>query len=461
MVSLFIALLLCVRTSHAQQKQIDFSELEKTISEEMQANSTPGAAVAIIVGGQLVFAQAFGVSNVETRTPATPGMLFRIASNTKMLTAAALVTLAEQGKLRLDEPVGTYVKGLSPKLSKITVHQLLGHTSGMQDGASDFGSHDDAALGQTVRAWNDAYLFTEPGVIFSYSNLGYDLAGLTLEAVTGKPYADAMNELLFKPLGMQSTTLRPTIAMTYPLSQGHKLGEDGRPVVVRPYSDKVEHWPSGGVFTSILDYSRFVIAFMNQGKVDGQQILLPGMIAKLSTPHVESPSGNQQWRARVGYGLNILDYRGVRVLQHGGNVVGFGSLLRMSPEHRFAVIILANRSGALLLKSFEKATELAVSLPPATKPPAKGSLPVSAEEMNRYAGIYVNSPDYLSVEILKKDNSLFLRQVGSSASSKIIRIGENRFSADGEEFVLIPGANGTVVYLHIVGHAFKKAVAQR
>lgn len=457
---LLISLLLFVQPSIAQQRQIDFSELEKTVIQELQATNTPGAAVAVVVGGRLMFAKAFGVSNVETRTPLTPETLFRIASNTKMLTAAALVTLAEQGKLKLGEPVGTYIKGLSPRLSKITVHQLLTHTSGLQDGAADFGLHDDAALGRTIRRWNDDYLFTVPDKIFSYSNLGYDLAGLTLEEVTGKPYADAMNDLLFVPLGMKSTTLRPTLAMTYPLSQGHKSAADsGGPIVVRPYSNKVEHWPSGGVFTNILDYSRFVIALMNRGEIDGTQTLIPAMTTKLLTPYVESPSGNQQWHARVGYGLNVLDYRGVRILQHGGTVIGFGSLVRMAPAHQFAVIILTNRSGALLLKTFEKATELALSLQPTVKPPTNRELPVTDAEMNRYVGRYVNSPNYLIVEIVKKDNHLFLQQVGSKEMSRIVRIGQDRFSVGGEEFVILSGADGTAEYLHIVGHAFKKVVA--
>jgi CubicO group peptidase (beta-lactamase class C family) len=453
---LLIAVLSCVRPSPARQQQVDFVGLEETIRDELKATDTPGAAVAVVGGGRLVFAKAFGVSDAEVRTPATPATLFRIASNTKMLTAAALVTLAEQGKVKLDDPVGAYVKGLSPAISKVTLQQLLSHTSGIMDRASDYGLHDDAALGNSIRAWDDSYLFTAPDKIFSYSNLGYDLAGLVLEEVTGKPYADAMDELVFKPLGMNRTTLRPTVAMTYPFSQGHVATGGAGPSVVRPYPDKVEHLPSGGVFTSVLDYSRFVIAFMNGGKVDGRAVLLPGVIAKLSTPYAENPSGNRRWNARAGYGLNVLDYRGVRVLQHGGSVMGFGSLVRMVPGQQFSVIILANRSGALFLKTFEKATELALRLPPEVKAPAKEPLPMSEEEMSSYTGAYVNSPTYLSVEILKKDDGLFLRQVGSSEMSRIIRVGENRFSADGEEFALVPGAGGAVEYLHIVGHAFKR-----
>jgi CubicO group peptidase (beta-lactamase class C family) len=440
----------------ARHQKTDFSKLELTATEELRKTGTPGVAIAIIRDDRVVFAKNLGVSNIETGTPVTSDMLFRIASNTKMLTAAALVSLAEKGKIKLNEPIGTYVKGLTPKLSQLTLHQLLSHTAGMQDGSSDFGLHDDSSLGTFVRTWTDDYLFTEPGRIFSYSNLGYDLAGLVLEEVTGKPYADAMEEVLFKPLGMNSTTLRPLMAVTYPFSNGHTIAEKGKPVLVRPLADEVREWPSGGVFTSVMDYARFVIAFINQGRLDGKKVLSPEVIAKLSTPYSHSPSGDDQEHSRYSYGLNVVNYRGLRVLQHGGSMAGFGALLRIVPEHRFAIIILSNRTGALLTKTMDEATELA--LPLATKPhvEAEKPWPMDDAERARYVGTYINNPTYLSVEILQKEGNLFLRQIGANDMTPIIKLGTNRFSSGGEEFVLIPGHDNKVELLFIVGHAFKR-----
>ena len=143
----------------------------------------------MVVGDRVVFAKGFGVSDIETGTPVNPDTLFRIASTTKMLTAAALVTLSDQGKIKLDAPVGNYVQGLTPKLARLTVHQLLSHTSGIRDGSSYYGPHDDGALKIFVQTWTDDYLVAEPGEIFSYSNLGYVLAARVLEEVSGKPFA--------------------------------------------------------------------------------------------------------------------------------------------------------------------------------------------------------------------------------------------------------------------------------
>jgi CubicO group peptidase (beta-lactamase class C family) len=441
----------------AQPRAIDFTELEATVKEELKATNTPGAAVAVIIGDRVVYAKGFGVADVETATPVTPDTLFRIASTTKMLTAATLVALAGQGKLNLNEPIGRHVKGLSPGLSRVTVHQLLSHTAGLRDGASFNGPHDDSALAGFVRSWTDDYLIAEPGEIYSYSNLGYVLAAFVLEEVTGRPFADGMEDLLFRPLGMRRTSPRPIMAMTYPLAQGHDIpAGQTAPVVVRPFADDSRYWANGGVFTSVADYSRFVIAFLNGGRIDGVQALPPAVIEKLSTPHVRMPGGSSTENPRHGYGLNIRDYRGVRVLQHSGQRIGFASLVRIAPEQRFAVIILGNKSDGLLLRSLEKATELAIPLQPRPASAPREPVVMTDAEMKSYVGIYQNAPDYLRLELLVKDGKLLLKQVGQEATSPVAKVGDSVLTAGGQEFVLIKGSDGSVRHLHIAGHALRK-----
>ena len=455
-IHLVLALLVISRPSFAQPKTI-FDELEAVVNEEIKTTNTPGAAVVVIVGDQVVFARGFGVANVETRTPVTPDTLFRIASTTKMLTAAALVALAEQGKIKLDEPVGKYVKGLRPALSRVTVHQLLTHSAGLRDSSSYYGPHDDSALAAFVHSWTDDYLIGNPGEVYSYSNIGYGLAALVLETVTGKPFAEAMNDLLFQPLGMRRTTLRPTEAMTYPLSQGHEMvSGQAKPSVVRPFADDSRYWANGGVFTSAADFARFAIAFLNAGKLESKQVLSPQIFEKLSTPYVDMPGGNIAERPRHAYGLNVRDYRGVRVLQHGGLRIGFGSVVRFVPEHNFAVIILTNKSDAVFVRSMEKATEIIVPLKARIAASPKQPLTMSEAETQRYAGTYQNSPDYLRVELFIIDGKLFMRQPGATARSEVVKVGDNIFSAGGQEFVLISETSGRIKYLHIAGHALKR-----
>lgn len=205
----------------ARPQETDFAELESVALDELRETGTPGAAVAVVKGDRVVFAKGFGVASVETNAAVTTGTLFRVGSITKMLTAAALLSLAEEGKLKLDAPIGSYAKGLAPKIARITAHQLLSQTSGLKDVPGEDGLHEETAPGEFVRSLKDDDQLIAPGQAFSYSNACYALAGYLLEQLTGKPYADEMSERVFQPLGMARTTLRSTVAMAYPLALGH------------------------------------------------------------------------------------------------------------------------------------------------------------------------------------------------------------------------------------------------
>jgi CubicO group peptidase (beta-lactamase class C family) len=451
------------RPALAQQPAPDFSVLEKVALDELKQTNTPGCAVAIVSGDRLVFAKGFGTSNIETGAPVLPEMLFRIGSTTKMFTAAALLTLAEEGKLKLDEPVGKYVKGLNPKVAQVTAHQLLTHTAGIIDGAVMFGPHDDRALGDNLRSWKEDYCLTEPGKIISYSNPGYWLAGLVIEEVGGKAYADQMAERLFKPLGMQSTTLRPTMAMTFPLALGHDAAGRAQPTVIRPMADNASNWPAGSIFSSVNDLARFTIALMNDGKLDGKQVLSPWLINKLTTPYVVIPGSESKY----AYGLTIEQQRGLRVVQHGGSRSGYGSVIRMAPDHRFAVIVLANRTGISLGQTANKAMEMMLPLQARAEPPARQEIPMSAAEVARYAGVYVNAS--ARVELIVKDGKLFNKQPQAAneqpSEQPVVKISENRFVVgtpnSRQEFVLVMGKDGQAEFLHRGLRSLKRIQAQQ
>jgi CubicO group peptidase (beta-lactamase class C family) len=442
----------------AEQKAVDFTELESVLLKELKETNTPGAAVAVVSGDRVVFAKGYGVSNIENGAPVTPDILFRIGSVTKMFTATLLVTLAEEQKIDLKKPIGEFIKGLSPKLSRVSLHQLMSNTAGMTDESpSDYGSHDDSALAIYVRSLKDDHFFTEPGRIFSYSNPGYDVAGFSIEEVGGKPFADQMSQRLFKPLGMNSTTFRPTLAMTYPISQGHTASVNAKPSVIRPFVDNAAGWPDGFLFSSVNDLARFAIAFLSGGKINGKQILMSSIIAKLSTPYAELHSRFGFENGKYGYGLFIHDYRGVHVVWHAGLIPGFGALFQMVPEEQFAVIVLANRSDALLNKTAEKAMELMLPLEKKTESSSRQALEISKSEMVNFVGTYLNKPE--RAEIVVKDGKLYLKL--EEGEFLVTKAGSYRFSFEkqvesSEEFVLVPSANGKIEYLHIGRHALKK-----
>src|SRR6185503_3906086 len=125
-------------------KPPDFTELEKLVPEELKERNTPGAVIAIVSGDRVVYQKAFGLANIETGALMQPEMLFRLGSTTKMFTAAALVSLAEQNKINLNEPIGNRVKGLDARVAALTPHQLLSNSAGIRDFAAPVVSNDDA-----------------------------------------------------------------------------------------------------------------------------------------------------------------------------------------------------------------------------------------------------------------------------------------------------------------------------
>jgi CubicO group peptidase (beta-lactamase class C family) len=280
------------------------------------------------------------------------------------------------------KPVGDYIKGLHPSIARVTAHQLLSHTAGILDEAPMFGSQDETALTKNVLSWSGDRFFTEPARIYSYSNPGYWLAGALLEAVSGKLYADQMHESLFAPLGMTRTTLRPMVAMTYPVAQGHGEGPD-KPVVVRPAANNAASWPAGSIFSNVQDLSRWVMAFVAGGRLDGREVLPPGVIARLSTPAAKIPGSDAQY----GYGVNVGTYRGLRLVQHGGSRSGYGSTIRMVPEKQFGVVVLANRTGYGMPRTADKALEVVLALPAPKETPPAAMAPLTGREAQRYAGV--------------------------------------------------------------------------
>ncbi len=169
----------------------------------------------------------------------------------------------------LSKPIGYYIPGLSTKLSKVTASQLLSHTAGFKDAAPSYGLHDESELARCMLSLNDSILFAEPGEVFSHSNIGFGMVGYLVEKIGKKAYADQIDERVFKPLGMNRTTFKPTLAMTYPISQGHSVNANGTSVV-RPYTDNAAFWPSGFVFSSVNDMAHLAIAMMNNGSLEGR-----------------------------------------------------------------------------------------------------------------------------------------------------------------------------------------------
>jgi CubicO group peptidase (beta-lactamase class C family) len=274
---------------------------------------------------------------------------------------------------------------------------------------------------------------------------------LVVEEVSGKPYADAVHDRILAPVGMKRSTFRPTDAMTWPLAIGHGPEGRGKPQVIRPLADNAAGLPAGQLFTSANDYARFCIAFMDNGKLDGKQVLSPIVIEKLSTPHVPVPGSTRHY----GYGLSVEDQDGLRWLAHSGNRTGYGSQIKMCPAKKFAVIILCNKTGESLPRVANEAARIVLGISPPMPRREPKAEPIAGSELQRYAGTYSNGRATLRLTV--EDGRL-----RGPLGADIEWIGENRFRRSNAlagvepELVFVPNQSGQIEYVVRGGRALRK-----
>jgi CubicO group peptidase (beta-lactamase class C family) len=380
---LTLSALLAFTPTQAQETAADFAPLVEVIETQMQLQGAPGLAVAVIAGDAMVFSQGFGVRSIETDDPVTTATLFRIGSTTKPLTAVGLLRLVEAGLVDLDAPVVTYVPEFAVD-PRITVRQVLSHTAGLNDASTLYGRRDAPALEAYVASFTPESAFAPPGAVLSYASPGFDIAGRIIETVSGQFYEDYMADHVFRLLNMPRTTLRPNIAITYPVAVGHSPGPQGLQVV-RPDPDNVAEYPAGFVFSTVEDLANLARLLLNDGALAGVNVLRADLVEQMQTPVLEIEPGGR------GYGLGLFtgEWRGLRQVGHGGAILGYATAFELLPDQGVGVIVLANQSGFNAQPIVSAAFDLLVDPPPA--PTAAPPPQLSADELAAYAGDYQQS----------------------------------------------------------------------
>jgi len=422
------------------------------IEAELRAAQVPGAAISVVSGDD-VFAGSYGIADAANATPMTADTLMHSGSLTKLLTALAVTTVLEQRNVPADTKIGTVMTGLAPRVSEATFHQLLSQTSGLRDRAGDTGTDDEAELAANARRLTAEDFILPGGVVFSYSNLGYSLAGAALEAMLKRPYAEVLSESVLAPIGMRLSTMRPAEALGRAHALGYRL--DGAATVAMPMANDTRIWPAGYLWTNATDMSLAVSALMAKGRVKNHPGLSAPVVERVSTAHTPMP--NIFVDGQYGYGLMIARDRGMLFWEHGGTLPGYSSILRIAPERRLGIAILANLDNAPLRRIAQVAMAKALSLPE-LQPPARQESPVTPDQMQSLLGRYVNRG---SAELLVKDGRVML-SLDDSPPFAVSRIGENRYLARpkpdiaGPEFVLQPATKTAPAYLHFALWAYAK-----
>jgi len=271
--------------------------LDQIAVSEVSRQKIPGVAAVVVKDNQVVWTAGLGVTSVESKTPVTPDTLFRLGS-ARVFLAAAAYELSAQGRLRLDAPAGDYLFGLDENQARLSTQKLLSPPS-------------------------------EPGE--------EAVAARLLQTIRARPSSALLEDMIFTPLGMKHTTFAPDLAMTYPLAVGHTA--DGQ--ISRPAEGGL--LPGSTMFSSTHDLARFLIVFLNGGKLGDEEVIPSPAIAALSSDS--------------GYGLDADASRGVRLIRQTSTAPGFASAILMAPEFHTGVVVLANRDGASAITIAHKLLE--------------------------------------------------------------------------------------------------------
>jgi len=313
----------------------------------------PGAAVLFAEGEAVRYRKGFGLARVSPASPVKPETVFRIGSITKQFTAAAILKLAEEGQLSLDDSLARWLPDF-PRADRITIHQLLNHTSGIHPyteapnflaGVSE--PVRSEALLDSIAAYKSDF---QPGKDWKYSNSGYYILGILVEKISGKPYGKYLEDTFFRPLDMKQTGVYDNERAP----AGQALGYAAAEGVVEPAPDWDMTWAggAGNLYSTVDDLHRWNLA------LHGGELLEEGTYQAMTTPYSYtdgSPSENGQG---YGYGLSIGNYRDEPIYGHSGGLQGFLGFLGYLPEREATVIVLANAMPNEYIVPEEKAMEL-------------------------------------------------------------------------------------------------------
>jgi CubicO group peptidase (beta-lactamase class C family) len=332
---LAIGLTLSLATPASVAAPDDFARVAELVEEARKEWGAPGVSVAVALDSRIVWADGFGLADVENDVPARAETVYRIASISKPITATAVLQLVEKGEVSLEDPISKYVPAFPARDYGPTLRHLLTHTSGIRHyaaGEMEMKDHFDS-LAEAIAIFKDDPLLFTPGSRYSYSSYAYNLLAGVVEKATGLTFEAYLRESVWGPAAMSETRLEHQGEIVRNRSRQYvKAGGGGR-VRNAPFADLSIKWAGGGMISTVEDLARFSIA-LDEGK-----LLKPDTLEAMYDP-MKLTDGS---RTRYGLGWDSeVDEKGRRWIAHGGGATGGSTYLLRLPERRLAVAICAN-----------------------------------------------------------------------------------------------------------------------
>lgn len=327
--ALLLTTLLLTSFVHAQD------DIDRFVEGFIARKKIPGVALLVRRDGQVVKSKGYGLANIEHNVPVTPRTVFQSGSMGKQFTSMAVMMLAEEGRLRIDDPVSKYLQAPG-SWDGITLRHMLTHTSGLGDYPEEFDMRRDYTEDELFRMVKASKLNFKPSEKYAYSNLAYLTLGIVIRKVSGKFYGDFLQERVFQPLGMTSTRIISEHDIVPNRAAGYVL-RDGRLKNQSWVSPSLNTTADGALYFTIEDLAKWDAA------LDARKLISEEGYRQMWT----SAKLNNGKPADYGFGWRVAATRtGQPVIGHGGAWQGFSTVISRYPAQKLSVVALANRAGA-------------------------------------------------------------------------------------------------------------------
>jgi CubicO group peptidase (beta-lactamase class C family) len=308
----------------------DNSARMEQVVQSYVANKQFMGSVLVAQDGKVVFSKGYGFANLEWDVPNSPPAKFRLGSVTKQFTAACILLLEERGKLKIDDAVKKYMPDAPAAWDKVTIFNLLTHTSGIPSftGFPDYASTEAIATTpeKLVARFRDKPLEFQPGEKWNYSNSGYVLLGYLIEKISGQSYSQFVQDNIFTPLGMKDSGYDSNSAIIAHRAAGYAPSDKG--LINAGYIDMSIPLSAGALYSTTEDLLRW-----EQGLFGGK-LLSVASLQKMTTP----------FKNDYAFALAVRDANGHKVIEHGGGIEGFNTQLSYYPDDKLTIVVLANQN---------------------------------------------------------------------------------------------------------------------
>jgi len=425
--------LVVARAGEAQTLAPHLAKQVDTVFTKWDRPDSPGCALGVYRGGQIVYKRGYGMEDLNEDVHISPGTVFHVASMSKQFTAASVVLLTQQGKLSLDDDVRKYIPELPDFGQKITIRNLVHHTSGLRDqwallGLAGWRYSNDLITDEDVMSMmtRQKELNFKPGERHMYCNTGYTLIGLIVKRVSGMSLREFTTKNIFEPLGMMHTHFRDDHAEIIKHDAVGYEQETGK-----PFEISITNFDTVGatsLHTTVEDLQRWDENFY-QPKVGGaafvQQMLEQGKL-------------NNGEELDYAFGLVIGKYKGLLTVDHGGADAGYRSDMTRFPEQHFSVAVLCNSAETdpsalahqvadiVLAKEIKAAGATTPAKEPSAKSTAGAAVVLTVEQMAAFTGLYWNRENDAYVKVFVKEGKLE-GDLGGGESLVLKPFGESQF----------------------------------